>query len=341
MLQLNNHSPFAPNIALFANEQGIDTLYIVVKATFTWQGGLQIAEQQVPPTMADEYWGDPASSSLKYASDMHLSKPGTDVVYLGRAYAPDRNPVTQLDVSLAVAEKQKTLRVFGPRQWRNGAISAAQPFASIPIVYEYAFGGQYQPDPQQPHILAIEHNPVGCGLRGERSAQQLEGLPLPNIEDPQCLIESVQDKAIPAGFAFVAPAWLPRRQYAGTYDEQWQQQRAPYLPADFDPRFFHCAHPEFIFDRYLQGGESIELDHLTPEGLIQLTVPRVKLAAKVRVAGSQATPALNLETLLIEAEQQRICMTWRAALPCDKQVLKVEKIDIHLLDLQLQHRQVA
>jgi hypothetical protein len=334
VLQLKNHSPFEPAIGLFPNEQGVDTLYVVIKATFQLGQTLSVAEEQVPPTQADEYWGEPGSSSIKYASDIHLSKPSTDVVMISRAWPPYNRPVTQLDVRLSVADRQKVLRIFGNRVWHNGSISAPQPFESMPIVYEYAFGGTHEIDPDKPEILGEGRNPIGRGFRGKRNAKELEGMPLPNVEDPQCLVASAGDKANPAGFAFVAPAWLPRRSYAGTYDEAWQKKRAPYLPEDFNPRFFNVAHPDFSFDRYLQGGEPVALDNLSQNGPLRFALPVCRLEALIRVAGQTETPPLNLETVLIEPELQRLCMTWRSALPCDKKTLKVEQIDVNLLDLQ-------
>lgn len=334
MLQLKNHSPFEPAISLFPNEKGVDTLYVVIKATFTLSPSLSIAEKQVPPTLADEYWGEPEVSSIKYASDIHLTKPSTDVVLVGRAWVPQQQQASQLDVRLAVAEKQKTLRIFGNRNWKNSSISAPQPFQSMPIVYEYAFGGKHEVDPEKEQILAEGRNPIGRGFRGKRTNRELEDTPLPNVEDPRCLVTSVGDKAWPAGFAFVSPAWLPRRSFAGTYDEAWQKQRAPYLPEDFDPRFFNAAHPDFTFERHLQGGEPVMLDNLSPNGPLRFALPVCRLEARVKVAGQMETPPLNLETVLIEPEFNRLCLTWRGAVPCDKKALKVEQIDVNLLDLQ-------
>ena len=39
---------------------------------------------------------------------------------------------------------------------------------------------------------------------------------------------------------------------------------------------------------------------------------------------------MNLETLLIEPDANRLCMTWRSALLCDRTVLKVEKVTLAL-----------
>ena len=334
MLQLKNNSPFAPTISLFANEQGIDTLYVVVKGTFSLGNQLMLAETQLPPVMADEYWGEPDSASLKYATDIHLAKPSTDVVLMGQAWAPEQREVSQLDVRLAVAERQKSIRVIGNRVWRQGKASAPTPFQNMPLVYEFAYGGTHVIDAGQQTILTEERHPIGRGFIGKRTMQELEGLPLPNLEDPARLIRNPGDPADPTCFAFVSAAWLPRRTYAGTYDEAWQKQRAPYLPDNFDPRFFNCAAPEFVFDRYLQGGELVQLDNLSRHGPMQFQLPTCQLEAKVRIAGRSETPPLNLETVLIEPEEARLSMVWRAALPCDKQTLKVEQVDINLLGLE-------
>jgi len=313
---------------------------VVVKATFDIGPVISIAEKQEPPTLADEYWGEPTAASIKYTSDMHLAKPSTDFVVIGRASPPNGYPVTQLDVHCSVAERKKTLRVFGNRNWKSGAITTPQPFESMPIVYELAFGGKHEIDPKNPVMLVEERNPVGRGFRGKRKDAEMEGLPLPNIEDPDCLVANAGDKAIPAGFAFISPTWLPRKRFAGTYDEAWQKNRAPYLPDDFDLRFFNSAHPDFTFDRYLLGGEPVALHNLSLEGPIRFSLPVCQLEAAIRIAGKVESPPLNLETVLIEPQRRRFCMTWRSQLSCDKKTLKVEQIDVHLHELQIDGQRV-
>ena len=69
MLQLKNTSPFAADLSVFANETAVDTLYVAVKATFELGSRLSVADEQIELIKADEYWGEPAESSLKYASE--------------------------------------------------------------------------------------------------------------------------------------------------------------------------------------------------------------------------------------------------------------------------------
>ncbi len=145
MLQIKNTTPFKPDIGLFPNKDGVDTLYAVIKATFTLTPELSIAKEQIPPFKADVYWGDPAKSSLKYGSDIHLGKLSTDVLLVGQAWSPDGRPVTELETGIAIAERKKTIRVHGNRVFKSGllglSLSAPEPFVSMPLTYERAFGG--------------------------------------------------------------------------------------------------------------------------------------------------------------------------------------------------------
>ena len=110
MLQVENRTPFAPAIAVFPNKDGIDTLYVVVKATFNLHPRLAIADTPIPPVLADEYWGDPQSSSLKYASELHVGKQTTDVVLVGKAWSATGRPVAETVAAVSVAGRQKVVR---------------------------------------------------------------------------------------------------------------------------------------------------------------------------------------------------------------------------------------
>ena len=341
-MQLKNNTPFAATMALFPNEQGIDSLYVVVKASFGLGGGVHVADEQLPVLAADQFWTEPGQSSLKYAADMHLLKPTTDVALVGRARPEQGNLVPFVDTTLAIAEKRKTLRVFGNRQWRDdGSVTSPEPFESVPLAYEFAFGGTHRIDGEEPEVLTESRNPVGRGFRGKRSDEEMAGQPLPNIEDPAEPIEQVGDKAAPQGFGFVAPTWQPRLAYAGTYDQAWQDKRAPYLPDDFDPRFFNAAHPDLIFDRYLAGGEPVEVLNASRDGAVRFTLPICTLSLGIQISGALETPPLNLETVLIEPDRRRLCLTWRAMQPCDKQALKIGEVSIDVAEFTIDGKKAA
>ncbi len=329
MLQLKNKTPFAAQLALFPNQQGIDTLYIIVKATFNIGRKWTLADEQKQPTGADEYWGDdPATSSIKYASDLHIGKPATDIVMLGHAWAPEGMPVNQLDVALSVGHVGKHIRIFGDRQWDDGYISSPLPFETMPLLYERAFGGLHKAEGKM--IAGEVRNPIGRGFAGKRRVKEMNGLPLPNLEDPRQLMKNVGDVVNPAGFGFLSPNWQPRLSFAGTYDEQWLVTRAPYLPDDFDLRFFSMAHPDLVYPGYLSGGEPVQISGVNPNGVLRFNLPELQLRAGVFVGSRTEQPVFNLETVLIEPDEMLLGLTWKACLPCDKEVLKIHEVDVAL-----------
>jgi hypothetical protein len=326
MLQIDNQTPFYAVMSVLPNREAVDTLYVIVKATLALRPRLSLAPVQIPVTLADEYHADPADSSLKLVSELHVGKPGTDVLLVGRAWAPEGHPVAQSWVRLAVAEREKTLRVWGDRTWKDdGTSTAPEPFEAMPLVWERAFGGM-QKLPER--ILAEERNPVGVGFAGQRTAAELRGHPVPNLEDPATPLEQLGQLSTPACFAPGAPHWLPRRAFAGTYDDRWQRTRAPYLPTDFDPRFLMCGAAEMAFDRYLQGNEPVEVRGAAPDGPVSFILPAAHLDVEVRIGGASERPPANLETILLEPDENRLCLTWRASLPCDRRVLKIEKVTV-------------
>jgi hypothetical protein len=326
MLQIDNQTPFYAVLSVLPNRDAIDTLYVILKATLMLRPRLALAPVQLPVTLADEYYGDPTDSSLKTVSEIHIGKPGTDVLLVGRAWGPQGHAVHEAFVRLSTAERQKAIRVIGERVWQpDGTPSAPEPFEAMPLVWERAFGGIH---PLEDLMLAEERNPIGVGFAGKRSAQELTGHAVPNLESPGEPLERQGQHLTPVCFAPSSPHWLPRRAFAGTYDEAWQRKRAPYLPADFDPRFLQCAAPELAFDRYLRGGEPVEVHGASPEGSLAFPIPAANLQVDVKVAGAVEHPPVNLETVLLEPDENRVSLTWRAALPCDRKVLKVEKVTV-------------
>ncbi len=339
MLQLRNEMPFTPGLFLFPDEKGVETLYPVVKATFTLHGDtLRVAGEQRPLLAGDEHWGAPETSSLKYASEAHLLQPRTGVVLVGEAHAPGGKPVSSCLVSVSVGPLKKVLQVFGDRVWSGGLLaprpSRPEPFVKLPLTYERAFGGLHVVDAKQGRVLGESRNPVGRGFRGKRAASEMVGLPLPNVEDPGALIGGISDTPAPMGMGFVAPGWEPRKAFAGTYDEAWQKQRAPFLPLDFKPEFFRAASAGLWSATHLRGGEPVALANVSPRGGHRFQLPRCGLDVRLTVAGRTSPVQLRLETVLLEPSEGRVCMLWRGALACDKKVLQAEAATFRLTSLE-------
>ncbi|APR86772.1 Hypothetical protein A7982_12121 [Minicystis rosea] len=331
MLQLENQTPFDVSILVLPDVEGVDTLYVAVRAAFVFDHAVAIAEPQTRLLTADEHWGDPATTSLKYIAEAHLQKPATDIALLGHAWPIGGRPASVVDATLAVGPVRKTIRVFGDRVWRGASDpepSAPAPFDRMPLVYERAFGGVLRIDPTRGPTLD-RRNPVGIGPATQR---------LPNVEDPAQLITRITDVPTPAGFGFIAPSWEPRSLAAGTYDARWRETRAPFLPTDFHPRFFNAAHPDLVSRGHLQGGEDVTALNVAPYGPVRFRLPVCRFDVAVHIARTIEKPPLLLETVLIEPDDQRLGLTFRGAVRCDKRALRISRVRVALETLHLDGR---
>lgn len=334
MLQLENASGLPASLAVFPDPQGIDTLYTVVKATFALRPRLALADVQLPVSAVDAWRGEPGKSSLTEVSEFHLGKPGTDVLLTGHAVAPQGRPAPQSAVRLVVANRQKTAAIFGKRVWRRGGtLSPPEPFEKVPLVWEHAYGGCHEVTPGGA-LLGEDANPLGVGFVGRRAAESFIGTQAPQIEDPVALMQALGDRPPPVGFGPMPAAWAARRRFAGTYDAAWQRTRAPYLPADFDPRFFHVAPAPFAFAHPLQGGEPVSVIGVSYDGPYAFAVPRLVVGVNVMLGRRQQSVKAVLETLWIHADTARVSLSYRAALACDKEVLAVKQVRIEVAGLE-------
>ncbi|MDX1606085.1 MAG: DUF2169 domain-containing protein, partial [Candidatus Competibacterales bacterium] len=135
--------------------------------------------------------------------------------------------------------------------------------------------------------------------------------------------------------------WEPRMGYLGTYDEQWQQERAPGPPRDFRSDFFNAAHPDLQVAGYLSGDEPVELDNLSPEGRLRFRLPGVRLTARVTRTERDAdgwpqtettrteTPELRLDTLGLLPDERRFFLVWRGHSPiADLTAQEIDRVEI-------------
>ena len=330
MLQVVNHTPFSAALSVFPDPAGVETTYAVVKATFLIGADIPtLAPTQLPLLATDVFWGDPATSSLRAAGEFALLKTATDVLVTGRAVAPA--PDTRVaDVSLRVGPLQHRVRVFGNRLWQRAGgswrPSAPQTWQRMPLRWELAYGG-VAPAAEGEAADHEPRNPVGRGFVA-RKAEPLQDQPLPNLEDPEQLLNDPQDRPTPVCLAPIAPTWFPRRGYAGTYDEAWVAGRAPYLPLDFDARFFQIAPPALVAPGFLQGGEPVRLAGLAAGSALEFALPQCGLDLVFQFDGAPVPRPPQLELVLFEPDAGRFQMLWRAALAVDKKLLKLQHVTL-------------
>ena len=332
MLEIKNRTPFVAAIVPGLDREGRDTVTVIVKGTFDLGARTALApsEKQIPIAHAETFHGEPGVSSIKYEADACPAKKGTDVVLVGHACSI--RPVPSLDVSLSVGPVRKIVRVTGDRAWFRslGRIALSDPiaFTKMPLVYERSFGGGDRAIENEASRPRDPRNPLGVGFTSAVEPERIEGLRLPNLEDPDHRIETPADRPPVAGFGFIGRDWLPRRAFAGTYDDVWQAERFPFLPADFDDRFFNGAHPALVSARLFKGGEAVHVTNVTEAGELGFRLPSAppRVALSIRRTVTDHLPALD--TVLIEPDHKRVVLTWRVTVPCPRLFLYIDHVRI-------------
>jgi hypothetical protein len=308
---LTNNTLHGVAHAMLMTPEGVEALVVAVKATFTWRRGVSLepVEGEFPLRAVDVYGGDPAITGLIAAAELTLPKPRVDVLLEGELAPPVA--VGQIDFVLEVGRRmRKVVRVFGPRYFTPGLVKELVPsrpkaFTRMPIAWERSFGGT---DPDVPSVFE-PRNPVGCGVR--KRVADLLGQPAPSFEDPHAPISHAGVKATPVGLGPVAPHWLPRREWAGTYDEAWQKQRFPLLPEDFDPRFLNAAPLDQQLDDY-RPGEPVRLGYRGSSAYDEFPLP--ELAPPVTVVDGKAIVevAPRVDTIVLAPAERRASVVARA-----------------------------
>jgi hypothetical protein len=316
MWAIENQTRYQADSTWVRDKDGVHSWVVAVKGTFdiAQDGVLTLAKSQLEPLVSPVYNGAPGLSSLRYDADLDAPKPTTDILLNGTAYAPLGQPAKGFDVSMTVGPVHKALRVVGDRWWLPGGAagmaSGVTPVKSVPLVYERAYGGLDKTDPDPRNQRMDARNPCGCGVVARIAGRV--GQRLPNLLYPDGAI----DKTGPAGFGAIDRHWSPRRAYAGTYDEAWQESRMPLLPADWDPRFLLCAPADQQPPDRLTGGETVKLVNLSPGGMLSFRLPRAHLVFDTRVGTRRIEHRSHVATVIIEPDAPRVIMVWVTALPC-------------------------
>jgi hypothetical protein len=175
-------------------------------------------------------------------------------------------------------------------------------------------------EPERP--VAEPRNLVGRGVA--RNARTLVGQPAAQLEDPVHPIGG--RNPAPACFGAIHRNWQPRAQYAGTYDEVWQETRMPLPPDDFDERYHVAVPPDQWSPMPLRGDEPVEITGATPEGRWAFRLPRIAPAVASITLGKRADHRTQLDMILIDADARRVELGFRAVVPLPRKFEMLDKL---------------
>ncbi|HEU19172.1 MAG TPA: DUF2169 domain-containing protein, partial [Deltaproteobacteria bacterium] len=253
--------------------------------------------------------------------DMLMPKQMGEVLAAGKFFSPGGKSVRAGSVRISVGSIDKTLHVFGHRDWIKktgvvGGISDPQLLTEMEITYVNAFGGP-----------GYKQNPLGKGTEKKDSEDVIS---LPNIEYPNQLIGSPPDRPEPAGFGPLGPDWQQRAGKLGTYDRKWLETRWPWFPEDMGWTYFNAAPQDQQIAEYFTGDERVIIENMHPErSTISTSLPALRMRCFVRQEqnGDELFEEMGtrLDTVWLFPEYETGVVIWRGTL----QVHDDEATDVH------------
>lgn len=295
----------------------------------------------------DKYYdnGDSEWSTVQYEYELAPYKPATDVVVIGKAYALNNKATQQMQVKFQVGNHEKELMVTGDRECHyqhnlNPVFSDPKPFTEMEIRYDNAYGGRDEISiPDIP--FHYPRNFMGKGVALKNEKEQIQYLALPNIEDPNDLLEPERVvigapekwhlQPLPQGFGWRQRSSYPRAALLGSYPAFTdvgvitQEERMGLLPKDhialakqfrlptYDALFNNGASYGMTFKK-LKGNEKIELTGLTPNGFLSFLLPDEQPEIKLDIGRGAQQLRSKLHTISIRPDELEIDIIWQGTL---------------------------
>lgn len=289
--------------------------------------------------------------------DIIPHKLGTDLIVHGSAYAPNGEPVRAMIAGIACGEFERVFLVQGDRRCHVGAsgqleFSEAEWFRVMPLCHSRTYGGSDPTvtvpesddllDAMLPDACIYPRNPVGRGYAVTGAREHIDGLTLPNVENPsdpltpeRVVINGPEHwwrQPLPWGCGPYAIDWYPRSLYLGGVprympedDREIEEVRRGWAPrgqrmrfdqagmADvFDPRAADAASPGMTLP-VMRGDETIMLSGMTETGEARVQLPGSAPGMIVKFFGRTYELAAVLQRVIVDVDLRRFSLVWRGA----------------------------
>ncbi len=323
-------------------------------------GQIAVAEAQAPLLMRPLPPSEPGAPVF-HETDIIPFKRTCDLILMAKAWG---RGATQIVAQIKIGSFEYPILVTGDRRCIHRgpgsiAFEAPQPFESLPLCYELAYGGfdPTVPDPQGDHIEDIlmlhpglyPRNHVGRGYVVYDSRERIDGLLLPNLEHPSQPLR-------PTGLIAGAPenwwrqplawscdwfdkAWYPRLAHYGVLPDgvpeddrelaevqlgwvmagQRAREREVAMEDRLDPRLADAASPGLALP-WLRGDEAIELTGMTPDGRLVVPLPGRPPVMHVRFEGKLHELEPRLDRVLIDSENLGMYVVWKGLWPTPREL---------------------
>jgi len=326
-VELVNSSPVVVGYEIAGNNPDLSrTVMFTAKATFKIEdNGQTILERDAPLPLLNE---DQSSELGLYPRDnLPRLDPAFEVMMLGKAYAPDGQAITEMQVALSVGGVRCEMDVIGERVWQgegeSAKISPPEAFVTMPLTWERAFGGTHQVLIDREASLDVSYpmNSDGKGFDHITQAHQLgesfqcpDGYPqfdpvrpLPNLELPSQRVDSWSTTPLPT-------CWAPVPLSSGLIMERFKrscESRGEKYVVLGAPEMLHRAHPDWVIEPPAAGAE-IRLEGLTRQGLLVFRLPEIRVVVDFQSGDRLQEVELVPRSLMLLPEEKCFYLTFRA-----------------------------
>lgn len=256
--------------------EGTLHLTVIAKSSFELRPEAAMHRVEAAPVLERELV-QVGRATLLQADEIAPRKPSTDVTLVGHAHVP---------AGVASPVRLAVYNDSGPLLDKTLEVLREANEATLPLIYEHAYGGPAHPD-----------NPVGVGAADDK--------------EPRIRYRGMATHT--AGFAPVSASWVGRAKRLGALSAKALSAAIPTFPAGFDWSYFQAA-PYDQQIPFLKGDEWIIVLGAHPEHQpLRTRLPSATAEARVSNAGALSTKpfSLTLDGLHIDMEAMRCHVTWR------------------------------
>lgn len=334
-MELINSTRMVAGYNMGLEPSGRELLVVVIKGTFVLPKPgepVRLADEQLPLVMADTFTGEPGLSAPVLEVDFAPRKPFCDVLLTGHARTPAGREVTRMRAGLRVGPMTKVFDVVGDRVWQAGltGISTSEPqfFTEMPISYDRAFGGADRYSEDEKEHDAYLPNPVGRGWHKHLKSAWVDGTPLPNTEVMGQIVTIPDGAYTPMALGPLGRGWPARARHAGTYDDEWLADHFPFLPPDFNDRYYQAA-PEDQQIPHPKAPLEVMLSGFTADGPRSFILPFFEAPVHVfPKRGEREDLTATLDTIAFDTGHEYFTMSWRAIRLLEKNIHEIAHIVI-------------
>jgi hypothetical protein len=311
-LDLANETPFPAVLLATVLDTERMAASIVLRVTYTFdegplvRGQLALAPEQVW-IVSRKPWESPQG---QMEQDLPFMRGGVDLFVFGAARAAQRVPVPRMTVEVEISPAEtdgrrvfrRRAHVSGKRVWVRDSDalvpSRAAPFVEVPLAPESAFGGTSEWDGLS---VPWMDNPAGVGFCMLEA--QVEGTPLPQLEEPDGRMSAWSDRPPVCGFGFCPMASTARFRNGFVLTDEFEMK-------EMRPQFFNAAYPAMIAPE-ARAGDLLRLSGVLHDGPLELVLPPAPASVRLRFGDTVAERIPFIDQIGVEVDVQRAFITYR------------------------------